>query len=405
VPGSAGAAARLPVDCPPSTQETRFLRRPRQFVPIGLILLAAALLAFGAGLATSEPAAIEQKRAEVQQVQSELAQIDAQVGRAAEAYNGARYELGQVEQRIKQNRDMIVSTKRDLEASRKILAKRLRDLYATPEPSLAEVLITSGSITAAADQLDLLDRVGQQDASVVGGLRDSKKRLENLRAELIVDREKAADAVERAEREKAKVEGLLRQRQAVLSNVKGELAQMMRAEEERQRREAAAAAELARQRQAAAAAAAAAPSSVAAPSSGGAPADPAAGGAAPAAPAAPLPSGGGNAAAASVAMQYLGTPYVWGGASPSGFDCSGLASYAFAQIGKSVPHYTGAIWAAFPQVPSDQLQAGDMVFFNGLGHMGIYIGGGQYVHAPHTGDVVKVSSLGERSDYMGAVRA
>jgi cell wall-associated NlpC family hydrolase len=370
-------------------------------------VLAAALLAFGAGLATSEPAAIEQKRSEVQQIQAELAQIDAQVGQAAEAYNGARYELGQVEQRIKQNRDMIASTKRDLEASREILAKRLRDLYATPEPSLAEVLITSGSITAAADQLDLLDRVGQQDATVVGGLRDNKKRLENLRAELIVDREKAADAVERAEREKAKVEGLLRQRQAVLSNVKGELAQMLRAEEERQRREAAAAAALARQRQAAAAAAATAPSTAVAPSAGAAPAaDPAAaGGAAPAAPAAPLPSGGGNAAAASVAMQYLGTPYVWGGASPSGFDCSGLASYAFAQIGKSVPHYTGAIWAAFPKVPSDQLQAGDMVFFNGLGHMGIYIGGGQYVHAPHTGDVVKVSSLGERSDYVGAVRA
>ena len=111
-------------------------------------------------------------------------------------------------------------------------------------------------------------------------------------------------------------------------------------------------------------------------------------------PSAPLPSGSGNAAAASVAMQYLGVPYVWGGASPSGFDCSGLASYAYAQIGKSVPHYTGAIWNAFPKVPSDQLQPGDLVFFHGLGHMGIYIGGGQFVHAPHTGDVVKVSEPG-----------
>ena len=121
-------------------------------------------------------------------------------------------------------------------------------------------------------------------------------------------------------------------------------------------------------------------------------------------PSAPLPSGSGNAAAASVAMQYLGVPYVWGGASPSGFDCSGLASYAYAQIGKSVPHFTGAIYSQFPHVPPGQEQVGDLVFFNGLGHMGIYIGGGQFVHAPHTGDVVRVANLGDRGDYIGAVR-
>ena len=122
---------------------------------------------------------------------------------------------------------------------------------------------------------------------------------------------------------------------------------------------------------------------------------------------APAPTDVSDAAAAQaagLALKMVGKPYRYGGAAPSGFDCSGLASYAYAQIGKSVPHYTGAIWAAFPKVPSDQLEPGDMVFFNGLGHMGIYIGGGQYVHAPHTGDVVKVSSLGDRSDYVGAVR-
>ncbi len=104
-------------------------------------------------------------------------------------------------------------------------------------------------------------------------------------------------------------------------------------------------------------------------------------------------------------MSQLGVPYRWGGSSPSsGFDCSGLAAWAYAQIGKSVPHYTVAAYNAFPKVPSSQLQPGDLVFFRGLGHMGIYIGGGQYVHAPQTGDVVKVSSIGGRSDYVGATR-
>jgi peptidoglycan DL-endopeptidase CwlO len=315
------------------------------------------------------------------------------VGAAAEAYNGAVYELGQVKTRIVDNRKSIVETEKALVKTRAMLAERLRSLYKTPEPSLAEVLITSGSISAAADKIDLLGRVGQQDADVVQGLRDSRTRLGELRQQLLADEQTAQNAVAAKQAQKQKVEGLLRERQQVLDGVKGELAQLLKAEQERQRREAAAAALVARQREAAAVAASTGVS--------------ASGSSAPAAsvtPSAPLPSGSGNAAAAAVAMQYLGVPYVWGGASPSGFDCSGLASYAYAQIGKSVPHYTGAIWSAFPHVPAGQEQVGDLVFFNGLGHMGIYIGGGQFVHAPHTGDVVRVANLADRSDYVGAVR-
>ncbi len=94
-----------------------------------------------------------------------------------------------------------------------------------------------------------------------------------------------------------------------------------------------------------------------------------------------------------IAMRYLGTPYVWGGASPGGFDCSGLVMYAYGQMGVSLPHSTYALYGMGVAVSRDQLEAGDLVFFNGLGHMGIYIGGGQFIHAPHTGDVVKISSM------------
>jgi cell wall-associated NlpC family hydrolase len=347
------------------------------------------------GVATPEPAAIQQKRAQVAAIQAVLAAIDAEVERAAEAYNGARYELGLVKERIAQNKRQIRGTVQDLKESERVLAGRLRDIYATPEPTLAEVIINSGSISAAADQIELLDQVGQQDASVVKTLEENKSRLEALRAELLIDQKKVEAFVEQTRQYKERVEGLLAQRAAVLENVKGELSQMIRAEEERQRQIAAQQAAIAQARQAAAAAAAA---------QGGTPGAPAAGGAAPAVATAPLPSGGGNSAAVAVAMQQLGTPYVWGGSGPGGFDCSGLASYAYGQAGKSVPHYTGAIWNQFPKVGSGQLAAGDMVFFNGGGHMGIYIGGGQYVHAPQTGDVVRVANLGERSDYMGAVR-
>jgi peptidoglycan DL-endopeptidase CwlO len=357
------------------------LRRPARLLGL-IILVAGALLIGGAGVAAPEPASIQQKRAQVERIQSELAGIDAQVEQAAEAYNGARYELGLVRERIERNRRQIRGTEADLERSRAQLGRRLRDIYVTPEPTLAEVVVESGSITAATDQLDLLDQVGEQDAAVVRTLRDAKARLERLRAQLLSDQAQAAGQVDRAAAQKQRVESLLAQRKAVLANVKGELAQMIRAERERQRRIAAQQAALARARQHATALAQ--------------------GGSVPLA--GPLPSGGGNAGAVAAALQQLGTPYVWGGAAPGGFDCSGLASWAYAQIGKSVPHYTGAIWSAFPQVPSGSLEPGDLVFFNGGGHMGIYIGNGQFVHAPHTGDVVRIANLADRGDYVGAVR-
>jgi cell wall-associated NlpC family hydrolase len=106
-------------------------------------------------------------------------------------------------------------------------------------------------------------------------------------------------------------------------------------------------------------------------------------------------------------MRYLGVPYRWGGASPStGFDCSGFTMYVYAQIGVSLPHYTGSQWNMGSPVSRGDLQPGDLVFFNGLGHMGIYVGGNNFIHAPHTGDVVKISSMTGWYDstYVGARR-
>jgi len=115
--------------------------------------------------------------------------------------------------------------------------------------------------------------------------------------------------------------------------------------------------------------------------------------------------------AVQLALQFLGIPYVWGGASPAGFDCSGLVMYVYAQLGISLTHYSGAQFHEGTPVPQDGLLPGDIVFFhpssNGPQHEGLYIGDGQFVHAPHTGDVVKVSSLSDPAyafSYTGAVR-
>jgi cell wall-associated NlpC family hydrolase len=119
-----------------------------------------------------------------------------------------------------------------------------------------------------------------------------------------------------------------------------------------------------------------------------------------------------GARAAALAMRYLGVPYVWAGASPDvGFDCSGLVMYVYGRLGVTLAHFSGAQWNQGTRVFPDDLQPGDLVFFNmgalGPGHVGIYIGGHRFVHAPHAGDVVKISSLDDARyglRYVGAVR-
>lgn len=119
----------------------------------------------------------------------------------------------------------------------------------------------------------------------------------------------------------------------------------------------------------------------------------------------------GESAVVDSARKYLGTPYVWGGTSPSGFDCSGFVQYVLAENGKSIPRTSQEQFASGQAVDKSQLQAGDLVFYDWSGgteatHVGIYEGNGKMIHAPHSGDVVKevdFNSYGQNV-YLGARR-
>jgi hypothetical protein len=106
------------------------------------------------------------------------------------------------------------------------------------------------------------------------------------------------------------------------------------------------------------------------------------------------------------ALHFRGAPYVWGASGPAGFDCSGLTRYVYAHFGIDLPHSTFGQWDVGRHIARSQLQPGDLVFF-GMGHVGLWIGHGRFIHAPHTGRVVSVARLAQSwyaASYSGAVR-
>lgn len=112
--------------------------------------------------------------------------------------------------------------------------------------------------------------------------------------------------------------------------------------------------------------------------------------------------------AAQVALKAVGVPYRWGGASPSsGFDCSGLIRWAYEHVGIDLPHNSYALYGEGRRVSAAKLEPGDLLFFEGLGHVGLYLGRGRMVHAPRTGrnvEVVRLDSSNYGSRLIGARR-
>jgi cell wall-associated NlpC family hydrolase len=345
---------------------------------LGLIAMLAA-----AGGATAEPSQVEQQQARAQSVLAQIQQIDSDLSHAVEAYNLANVKLDRIQSDLVRNRRHLGLAKTNLGTAEKRLAERVVSLYTSGEEnSTVTVLLGASSLDELLDRIETANRVSDQDARTLGQVISYRAQVKRERAQLKQAREAQARVVATKASQKASIERQLAQRQSMLAGIRGEIRRIQAAERRRSR---AIAASLRGQTF---------------ESSSGV----GAGGVTPDGAVVAPPSRYGGVV--GIAMRYLGVPYRWGGASPSGFDCSGFTMYVYAQVGVSLPHYTGAQWAMGSPVSRDQLEAGDLVFFNGLGHMGIYVGGGNFIHAPHTGDVVKISSMTGwyASTYVGARR-
>jgi cell wall-associated NlpC family hydrolase len=356
---------------------------PRRPAAISALLIGL-LLATAAGARADS---ISSKRAQARAVLVQLQRLDASAQLANSRYRAASAELKRVDHRLSINRQALGVARGNLSRAQRMLAKRLVAIYTSEEQqSSLAVILGARSLDDLISRIETVNSLSKQDSALIHQVAGYQHQIVRRRTLLRQERIKQHRLVAERAAQRNRIQGKLASERHLYSTVKSQLQQMISQQQAAQ----AAAAQRAR---------VAARVQSASPTGSFGVGDPAGGS---------VPSGH-FSGVVGVAMQYLGTPYVWGGASPSGFDCSGFVMYVFAQVGVSLPHYTVAQYnyPSAVSVPKSELQPGDLVFFAGLGHVGIYVGGGQFIHAPHTGDVVRIDSLSGgwySSEYDGAKR-
>jgi cell wall-associated NlpC family hydrolase len=308
---------------------------------------------------------VSSKQAEAQRVLGEIRQIDRNLEGVIQAYDTAQTKLEAIVAEQKANLRNLRIAKANFARAQAQLSQRLLELYTSDNQSALEVLLGSTNLADLLDRIDTVNRVSDQDARIIREVISFRAEIKRREAQLKQAREAQEKIVAQKAAEKRTIQAKLAERQRLLSSIKSEIARLQ-------------AAEAARQRQLATAAQARL-------SDGSVPTTPTPVG---------NPPSSHYGGVVGIAMQYLGVPYRWGGSSPStGFDCSGFTMFVFAQVGVSLPHSSYAQFGMGSPVSRADLQPGDLVFFAGASHVGIYIGGGQFIHAPHTGSVVSISSL------------
>lgn len=308
------------------------------------------------------------KMAQAQAIKKQIDALDNKVEIASERYNDASVKYNNAIAKRQKAEVKLAATKKRLGVVQGHLNDRANSMYRQGSEGFLEVLFGAENFDEFASTWDVLQELNDQDASSAAELKKIKAEMASLTKTLKQQEAVAKSAKASMKADKDQIEGQLAERQNKLKGVEAEIKEIQRREE-----------------------AAAVRSQGGSTSSGNR--------------RFPPPTRAPRSEVVSIAKRYLGAPYQWAAAGPNRFDCSGFTMFVYRQVGVSLPHSSRSQIYSGQRVSRGDLQPGDLVFFGSpIHHVGIYVGGGMYIHAPQTGDVVKISSLGGRGDFAGACR-
>jgi len=336
----------------------------RRIVTLSLLL---GTLLLSLTLTTSAFASpVSSKKAQLAAIQAKLQDVYHKVDMAVEKYNQASTQLATVQAKIDENQRQLETARKNLEQANQQLLLRAENIYKSRDVGVIDVIFKADSFDELISQLDMMERLGNSDVDTVHAIAAYKRDIKDRRIRLEADEKSAARLL--ADREQHKDELLALQSE--LNGLTGQIKKQIK----KLKYQAKVRAQLAL-------------TGYSGPIPG--PVD---------------PNSPGHPDIVGIAQRYFGVPYVWGGASPSGFDCSGLTMYCYAQIGISLYH--GATMQQHASIPValTDLRPGDLIFFGNASfshHVAIFVSGSTCIEAPHTGDVVRYGTWTGRDAWIG----
>jgi cell wall-associated NlpC family hydrolase len=351
------------------------VRPAKKTMIVALAACAALLVVFTpTGLYAQPSGDIASKSQQAAQIAQEIDTLDKEMAVATEAYNRVKIDLDSITDKVEETEKRLHEIKQSLRKRRGLLNERCASMYKQGRTSMLEVLLETKDFSEFLEKADYVSRVARSDADMIDRIKTTRDSVQALENELSEERRQQLGLVSQEEAKKSQIEMKLGERRVLLNSVNQDIQRMLADQQQVQR-----ASDTALSKEAQDALVTA-------------------------------PDGG----LAKTALRYLGVPYHWAGAGPGQcptgehricFDCSGLTQYVYKLFGISIPHNAAMQFNRGVKITLQQARPGDLVYF-GMPphHVGMYLGNDMFVHAPQTGDVVKVTRLSSRKDLSGITR-